>query len=118
MLEIGQRADSENSNREEAFIWTQAVSMRHFAGAEYPVAEQSPFADQSGSYDAAFKDLPSAKAFEALRGQAVVLKSRGGNVMIGILSSLSKRMTEFYIAFTFSLQRMHWRDFIDADSQL
>lgn len=107
---------SENSNREEAFVWTQAVSMRHFAGAEYPVAEQSPFADQSGSYDAAFTDLPSAKAFEALRGQAVVLKSRGGNVMIGILSSLSKRLTEFYIPYTFTLQRMHWRDWIDADA--
>ena len=63
-----------------------------------------------------FADLPSAKAFEALRGQAVVLKSRGGNVMIGILSTLSKRMTEFYIAFVFTLQRMHWRDWIDADS--
>lgn len=109
---------SENSNREESFVWTQAVSMRHFAGAEYPVAEQSPFADLSGSYDVSFADLPSAKAFEALRGQAVILKSRGGNVMIGILSTLSKRMTEFYIAFTFSLQRMHWRDFIDADDQL
>lgn len=109
---------SENSNREEAFIWTQTVSMRHFAGAEYPVAEQSPFADLSGSYDVSFRDLPSAKTFEALRGQAVILKSRGGNVMIGILSTLSKRMTEFYIAFTFTLQRMHWRDFIDADSQL
>ncbi|MBQ6396971.1 MAG: hypothetical protein IJI06_02360 [Oscillospiraceae bacterium] len=109
---------SENSNREESFTWTQAVSMRHFAGAEYPMAEQSPFADLSGSYDVSFADLPSAKAFEQLRGQAVVLKSRGGNVMIGILSTLSKRMTEFYIAFVFSLQRMHWRDFIDADSQL
>ena len=109
---------SENSNREESFTWTQAVSMRHFAGAEYPMAEQSPFADLSGSYDVSFADLPSAKAFEALRGQAVILKSRGGNVMIGILSTLSKRMTEFYIAFVFSLQRMHWRDYIDADDQL
>lgn len=109
---------SENSNREEGFVWTQAVSMRHFAGAEFPVAEQSPFADLSGSYDVAFKDVSSAKAFEQLRGQAVVLKSRGGNVMIGILSSFSKRLTEFYIPYTFTLQRMHWRDWIDADSQL
>ena len=106
---------SENSDREESFTWSQGVSLRHFAGATYPVAELSPYADESGAYDAAFTDLPSARAFEGLRGQPVILKSRGGNVMIGILVTLSKRMTEFYVAYVFTLQRMHWRDWIDAD---
>lgn len=106
---------SENSDREESFTWSQGVSLRHFAGATYPVAELSPYADESGAYDAAFTDLPSARAFESLRGQPVILKSRGGNVMIGILATLSKRMLEFYIAYVFTLQRMHWRDWIDAD---
>lgn len=106
---------SDRSDREESFTWTQSVSLRHYAGATYPVAELSPYADESGAYDAAFADLPSARAFEALRGQPVILKSRGGNVMIGILATLSKRMTEFYISFGWTLQRMHWRDWIDAD---
>lgn len=105
---------SDQRAREEEFTWARSVNMRSVLGAEYPVAEASPFADESGAYDVSFSDLSAAQSFEALRGQPVILKSRGGNVMIGILATLSKRTGKFYAAYTFALQRMHWRDFVDV----
>ena len=76
--------------------------------------ELSEFEDVSGSYNCAFKDLASAAAFEALQGQVVILKSRGGKVLIGLLSPLESRYTDFYISYTFSVQAIDWEDFRDV----
>lgn len=104
---------SENQMNEEQFSFSRTYSLRHISGAEYPVLEMSPYLDGSGRYNAAFATLPEAQAFEALKGQVVILKSRGGNVVIGALTDLQKRNGEFYIAYEFTVQRCHWEDFVD-----
>lgn len=106
---------SENQMNEEQFVYSRTYSLRHIAGAEYPVLELSPYLDGSGRYNTAFATLSEAQAFEALKGQIVILKSRGGNVMIGALTDLQKRNSEFYIAYEFTIQRCHWEDYIDDE---
>lgn len=104
---------SEKSDSVQTFTWNRSITLRHYAGAAYPVAEMSPYEDRIAAYDCAFKTVQEAKAFEALRGQIVILKSRGGEVVIGVLNQLNKVAGDFYIAFTFSIQQIHWEDMID-----
>ena len=108
---------SENSNSTQTFVWNRSVTLRHYAGSAYPVAEFSPYEDRTASYDCAFTTVEEAKAFEALRGQVVILKSRGGEVTIGPLTAITKTAGDFYITYQFSVSQIHWEDFInDADS--
>ena len=102
---------SENSADQQTFSYERTASLRHVLGAKYPVLELSAFEDRTGKYDCAFKDVESAAAFEALHGQRVIVKSRGGNVMIGALLSLSKRYGDFFITYTFSVRATEWEDF-------
>ena len=104
---------SENSARTQTYEWTRSVTLRHYAGAAYPVAELSPFENRSGDYDCAFKSAEDAKAFEALKGKTVILKSNGDEVNIGVLSAISKTVGTFYLSYHFVLQKSHWEEFID-----
>ena len=104
---------SENSDSIQSFRYERTSSLRHILGANYPVLELADFTDGSGSYDCAFKDVESAAALEKLRGQVVILKSRGGNVVIGALTELYKQCGDFYITFSFSVQQIAWEDFVD-----
>ena len=104
---------SETTRRTEGFSRQRQVSLRHFTGAEYPVAEVSPYTDASGSYDCAFENVEDANAFEALFGQVVILKTKANNVVIGVLSNYEKRVSRHYIAYTFTIQRIYWRDYLD-----
>ena len=104
---------SENSSSMQSFEWLRSVVLRHYAGSAYPVAEFSPFEDRLASYDCAFSNVEEAKAFERMRSQVVILKSRGGEVVIGPLSVVSKTAGDFYIAYHFSVSQIHWEDFTD-----
>ena len=104
---------SDRSATVQEFSSERTVNYRHYAGAEYPVLEMAPFKDKSGRYDVSFKDPAEAAAFEALFGQVVILKSRRGNVIVGPLATLSKRETDFYTAFSFQIQQIHWEEIID-----
>lgn len=104
---------SENSEGEQFFSYSRTASLRHMLGSRYPVLEFSTFEDLTGSYDVAFDDAVRAKAFEALFGQVVILKSRGGNVLIGPLVQVSKSTKDFYISFTFTVQQIEWEDYYD-----
>ena len=104
---------SENSDSMQSFSWSRTTSLRHMAGAVYPVLETSPFEDGSGSYDVSFPDAESARIFEQYKGKVVILKSRGGEVLIGCLSNLQKLAQDFYISYSFTVQRIHWEDYID-----
>lgn len=106
---------SENSDSVQGFSWSQASSLRHVRGDAFPVLEMGESEDLTASYDCAFKDLQEAKQLEAFKGKIVVIKSRGGNVQIGALTNLSKRMKDFYITYSFSVQRIHWEDFVRYD---
>lgn len=104
---------SEDSDAEENFTWSAVVSERHVTGSDLPVVELSPYRGESASYKISFADLQTCAAFEALRGRRVIVKSRGGNVMIGILSTYQKVMKQFYITYVFSISKSAWEDFID-----
>lgn len=104
---------SDRSATVQEFSSERTVTYRHYAGAEYPVLEMAPFKDKTGRYDVSFADPAEAAAFEALFGQVVILKSRRGNVIVGPLASLSKRETDFYTAFTFTIQQIHWEEIVD-----
>lgn len=105
---------SETAERSQAFNSQRAVSLRHFSGAEFPVAEIGPYRDISGSYEAAFADREQAEVFEALFGQVVILKTRGDKVLVGVMSNLDTRVTKHYFAYTFTVQQIYWRDYVDA----
>lgn len=104
---------STSSRGEQTFNWSRESALTHVSGAAYPVLDLAPYEDLSGSYDCAFRDPAEAKAFEALRGKVVVLKSRNGHVLVGGLTELRQRVNIFYTSYTFSLQQIDWEDFVD-----
>ena len=106
---------SENSMDEQTFTWSQSTALLHVTASNYPVLEMSPYEDESIVYNCAFKNRAEAKAFEKFKGKVVVVKSRRGNVAVGGLTQLTKRETAFYTAYRFTIQRIHWEDFIRDD---
>lgn len=105
---------SENSDSVQSFRYQRTNTLRHVLGTKLPVLELAEFEDGSGSYNCAFKDVESAQQFERMFGEIVILKSRGGNVVIGALTDLEKRNTDFYISYGFSVQRIAREDFVDG----
>ena len=103
---------SENPSREQTTAYSRSVSLRHMVGAVYPVLEVSAFCDESTSFDAAFVDAAAAKTFEALRGEIVILKTCDG-IIVGCLAQLQRHRRQFFTGYSFTIQRIHWEDFID-----
>ena len=102
--------------RVQCFSRSRNVSLRHFSGSAYPVAEIGAAEDETGSYDAAFRTPEELAQFEALFGKPVIMKTPGGQALIGILSSMEKTFGEFCISVTFTITRMHWRDYLDLSN--
>lgn len=109
------KTDSE-SNAQGISV-SQQISLRHFEGSIYPEAEIGPYIDQTGSYLVAwtYDEQEAAAAFEAMLGRPVILKARGNECTVGIMMGYSKNLQHFYKAYTFTLHRIHWEDFIDED---
>lgn len=103
---------TENSEPQHQYSYQKTQTTRHFYGAEYPVLEDSSFADMSGSFDTAFIDAGQAERFEQLKGKAVVMKSKNG-VFVGAMSTMQKTVRQFFTAYTFAMTRIHWEDYID-----
>ena len=104
---------SESSDDSQNFSWSRTAALQHITGAVYPILELSPYEDMSGSYNCAFFDDESAKAFDALRGKEVILKSRRGNLIIGGLIATDKQVRTFYSTYTFSISRTHVEDYFE-----
>ena len=98
---------------QQSFTWTKTHSLRHIAGATFPLLELSPFEDLSGAYDAAFLCAQDAERFYRLRGQVVILKSKDGKVLIGAITSITSVVNTFYQACQFTLEQIHWEDYVD-----
>lgn len=103
---------SENATRTQATAYSRSVSLRHIVGAVYPVLEVSAFCDESTSFDTAFADDAAARAFEALRGEIVILKTCDG-IIVGCLAQIQRVHRQFYTGYSFTIQRIHWEDYID-----
>lgn len=108
---------SENSMDEQSFSWSQSAATLHVTGSAYPVLELSPYEDEIIGYNCAFTNKADAKKFEQFKGKIVVIKSRRGNVVVGGLTQLTKRETTFYTAYRFTIQRIHWEDFVRDDQR-
>lgn len=107
---------SANSDTSQRFSYTRTSTLRHFKGAALPLLEQSSFEDGSGSYDVSFASVQEAMEFEAFKGKVVIIKSRGGSVVIGALNNLEKVTGDFFISYTFTVQRIFWEDFINGQN--
>ena len=104
---------SEQSDNAQQFEWSQTTATHHITAADYPILEKSPYQDLVASYSCAFSNREDAVRFEQLRGKYVVVKSRGGQIVAGILNQFTKQVTTFHILYAFSVQQIHMEDFID-----
>lgn len=104
---------SENSDFQQGFQYRKTMSLRHVYGAAYPVLENSSFEDANGSFDTAFLEPETAKAFEALKGKLICIKGRKGTIFVGAMATMNKTVRSFYTSYTFTLNRVHWEDYID-----
>lgn len=111
---------SENRSRLQSFSRRRQVAYTQYAGAKYPAAELGEHETMTGSFDVAYrqKDAAAADAFEALLGEAVILKTPGGKVVIGILEGWDLGDTRFYKSFRCNLQQMDWGEFVDETDGL
>lgn len=104
---------TENRQTIQEYSYGRTHSLRHVYGAAWPVLELSPYEDVSASFDTAFLPGAEAKSFEALKGKVVVLKTRDDTLVVGALTSIRKTVGDFYITYSFTLQRIHWEDYVD-----
>ena len=95
------------------YNFSRSHSLRHFSGSALPVLELTPYENKTGSFQCAFKDPAEARAFEALWGQVVVVKSQE-NVIIGGLMNLDKAQNAFYIAYAFTIEEIALEEVVDG----
>ena len=108
------------SQSEPSYQESQEVAFNYLSGNDYPTASIGSHRTDVGQYSAVFlyTEEASNRAFLALRGKPVILKTADCEVMIGVLNAWERRPKstqekKLYTAYTFSLQRIGWEDFID-----
>lgn len=92
------------------------VTYDHFGGFEFPSATISEYREINASYSAVFlyTEADKHKIFRSLFGKPVVIKTKDGEVHVGILDSWSRKPTEhYYTAYTFTVRRIDWEDYVD-----
>ena len=106
---------SENSDREVRITEAREVEWTQYAGADYPSAEIGEGKSKAVALDvsALMSDEDFAKAFTALLGRDVIVKTPDGTVVIGPLESLDLRAPRSHRSWTFGVTQMEWSDFID-----
>lgn len=99
----------------QTYTSNRTVTVRHYCGAVYPVAEVSTYYDKSGSFNVLFEDDEdiTVNMLEGLLGEMVVMKNRRGNLLVGIFSQIDKRVENFYVDCDFIVQQTEWNDFVD-----
>lgn len=108
---------SENSDDAVTYTETQQVSLRQFAGRDYPTAERSRYKTRVARFNAAWEhESADALAFEAMLGEMVIYKHRDGHCFVGVLSAFELASKKFYKAYAASVQQSTWKEYTDADS--
>lgn len=110
-------AKSENSARSVVWNELQLVALRQFAGQIYPQAEAAPYKTMSAGFDVAWTHAEAEQAaiFASLIGQSVIFKTPCEGAMVGILTAWQRNNMHFYRSYSATVQRIHWRDYVDAD---
>ena len=108
---------SENSARSVVWNESQRVVLRQFAGQIYPQAEAAPYKTMSAGFDVAWThaEAEQAAVFASLIGQPVIFKTPCEGAMVGILTAWQRNNMHFYRSYSATVQRIHWRDYVDAD---
>lgn len=96
------------------------IELSHMDGTDLPSVSVGPYQDESGEFSAVFlyTEQDEHKRFRALFRKPVIVKTRDGEVFIGFLNAWERkprtsRCRKYYTAYTFTLQRIYWEDFID-----
>ena len=99
----------------QTYTRNRTVSVRHYCGAVYPVAEVSTYFDRSGNFNVLFEDGDDAlvEKLESLMGEIVVMKNRRNNLLVGIFSTLDKIVQDYCVECNFIVQQTEWKDFVD-----
>ncbi|MBQ1788799.1 MAG: hypothetical protein II008_01365, partial [Oscillospiraceae bacterium] len=103
---------TESSMARQTFTYHKTHTMRHYSGSPWPVIELTPYDDYAGEIQCAFKDANEARAFEALRGQIVILKIRD-TVLIGGVMNLSKESNPLYVGYQFTVEQIAVEEIVD-----
>lgn len=108
---------SDAQTREDIWQGSQTAAIRHFAGEEYPTAEFAAFKDETVSLSVAWmpEEAEEARRFENLIGQPVIYKNKD-RMLVGVLQAFNLRRPQFYRAYSITLTRIHWRDYVDEDA--
>ena len=98
---------SDQSNREPSFSRSRQTAWVHYSGRKYPEAEVGEQEDFVGSFDASwpYAAQDEADAFEALLGESVVIKTRRGVVITGVLEGYDRRDPRFYKSYRFQVRQ-------------
>lgn len=107
---------SEKQDRDLRTARGRQTAYNYYAGARFPEAEVGEQESLSGSFDVSwlYRDKEEAAAFEALLGRTVVVKSRRGVVIVGVLEGIERHDPRFWKTYTFSLQQEDWGGPVDA----
>lgn len=111
MLEL-----SEDANRTQTITKTGEVAYVQYSGAKYPEAEIGEAESLTATGDVSFTAAQEAEArrFESMLKKAVIYKTPGGEVVVGILQGFTRRDPRFFKSYSFSVTQMERRDFVNA----
>lgn len=108
------------SQNDPSYTYSAEAEFSNLDSSEFPVVSIGPYLDEEASYSAVFlfNEPDEHQRFRALFRKPVILKTTDGVVMFGILNAWEQRpktsyRRKYYTAYTFSLRRIDWEDFID-----
>ena len=88
----------------------------HFASDDYPSISISRYRERSLSYSAVFLyvDEEDHARFKNMLRKPVIMKFENGNMIVGVIDSWTVlHRKNYYTAYTFSLRRIEWEDYVD-----
>lgn len=108
------------SQSDPSYTYSAEAEFANQDNSEFPVVSIGPYLDEEASYSAVFlyTEQDEHRRFRALFRKPVILKTTDGVVMIGFLNALEIKpktslAKQYYTAYTFTLRRIDWEDFID-----
>lgn len=107
---------SEDANRTQTITKTGEVAYVQYSGSKHPEAEIGEAESLTVTGDVSFTAAQEADArrFEAMLKKAVIYKTPGGEVVVGILQGFTRRDPRFFKSYTFQVTQMERRDFVNA----
>lgn len=107
---------SENTQQTQRFTHSRKVAYHHFSGDKNQTPEVGDEEVLTAEFDAAwFYTEEGSKTLKSLLGQALIIKSRGEEVVIGVLEAYTKVNRKHFRGYAFSIRQMEWKDYICAE---